>query len=227
MSSGRGRVVLLAVPMAVVLAQPLFALEASITLEPSVTHQTMVGWEATAQAGEGASPHWDRYKDDLFDKAVNELGIDRLRIEVKSPSYGADFDLAKVDGRIGKVAIPMKKLLEAQGRNLYLNFNVVGGHLRDDPDKYARNVLATFQHMKAKYGFVPDGWEFALEPITFGWGSPAKLAACIIATGDLLTQKGYDPEWIWPSSMGLGRAIQWFDTIAADHPKGRAAGQHA
>jgi len=219
MSSGRERVVLLAVLVAAVFARPVLALEVNITLYPSEKRQTMVGWEATAQAGQEASPHWDKYKDDLFDKAVNELGINRLKVGVESRSHGADFDLAKVDRRVDKVALPIKKLLEARGRKLYLNFNVVGSGLQNEPDKYAQNVLATFQHMKAKYGFVPDGWEFALEPITFGWGRPAQLAACIIATGDLLTQKGYDPEWIWPSSMGLGRAIQWFDTIAADHPK--------
>jgi hypothetical protein len=81
MSSGREKVVLLIALLTAVFARPLFALEAHITLYPKEIRQTMVGWEATAQAGEEASPHWDRYKNDLFDKAVNELDINRLRAD--------------------------------------------------------------------------------------------------------------------------------------------------
>ena len=68
-----------------------------INLNPKITYQTMIGWEATAQAGQGdeydglASPppylnankSFQLYKDTLFELAVNDLGINRVRFETK------------------------------------------------------------------------------------------------------------------------------------------------
>lgn len=56
---------------------------ATITLSPATTHQTITGWEATAFAGE-PSPAFERYRDALFDAVVDDLGINRLRVEVRS-----------------------------------------------------------------------------------------------------------------------------------------------
>jgi len=55
-----------------------------IALEPGIRHQTITGWEATADAHQDYSPAWDSYKDELFDLAVNDLGITRVRLEVRS-----------------------------------------------------------------------------------------------------------------------------------------------
>lgn len=72
---------------AVAIAFPLYAQtinSATITIDPSKKYQTITGWEATAQAGQIDSPVFDTYKDTLFDQAVNDLGINRLRVEVMS-----------------------------------------------------------------------------------------------------------------------------------------------
>ncbi len=58
--------------------------EAVIRLNPAITYQTISGWEATAQAGQAECPNFNAYKDNLFDQAVNDLGINRLRVEVRS-----------------------------------------------------------------------------------------------------------------------------------------------
>jgi hypothetical protein len=55
----------------------------TVSIDATVRHQTMTGWEATAQAGQ-ETPGFDAYKDELFDAAVFELGINRLRLEVRS-----------------------------------------------------------------------------------------------------------------------------------------------
>lgn len=55
-----------------------------IALNPYVKYQTMRGWEATDQAGQLFSPAWNNYKDALFDQAVNDLGINRIRLEITS-----------------------------------------------------------------------------------------------------------------------------------------------
>lgn len=57
-----------------------------IALNPYVKYQTMGGWEATDQAAQLYSPAWNNYKNALFDMAVNDLGINRIRLEIKSGS---------------------------------------------------------------------------------------------------------------------------------------------
>ncbi len=59
-------------------------LDNTIVIIPEVRHQTMQGWEATDQAGQFESAAWQNYKDVLFDQAVNDLGINRVRLEVFS-----------------------------------------------------------------------------------------------------------------------------------------------
>jgi hypothetical protein len=56
----------------------------NISLIPIIRYQTMRGWEATDQAGQLATPAWNNYKDALFDQAVNDLGLNRVRLEVPS-----------------------------------------------------------------------------------------------------------------------------------------------
>lgn len=55
-----------------------------VALNPYVKYQTMRGWEATDQAAQLYSPAWNNYKNALFDIAVNDLGINRIRLEIKS-----------------------------------------------------------------------------------------------------------------------------------------------
>jgi hypothetical protein len=56
---------------------------ANILVRPSVRFQTITGWEAHPQSG-FESPDFHLYKDSLFALAVNDLGINRLRLEIKS-----------------------------------------------------------------------------------------------------------------------------------------------
>lgn len=60
---------------------------AVITLDVATKYQTMTGWEATAQAGQDpidtGGANFAAFKDEVFDRAV-ELGINRLRVEIRS-----------------------------------------------------------------------------------------------------------------------------------------------
>lgn len=64
--------------------QPASAIVNTINLVPSVRYQTMRGWEATAEGGQWYSPAWNNYKNLLLANAVNDLGINRVRLEIKS-----------------------------------------------------------------------------------------------------------------------------------------------
>ncbi|MCP4359851.1 MAG: hypothetical protein GY796_17735 [Chloroflexi bacterium] len=58
----------------------------TITLNSSITYQTITGWETTTQSGQLECTGFDNYSNHLFDLAVDDLGINRVRLEIKSGS---------------------------------------------------------------------------------------------------------------------------------------------
>lgn len=68
----------------VVIAPP--GSEPRITVVPTVALQTMQGWEASAQAGQDECDPtaFANYRDPVYDRVVNELGINRLRLPLRS-----------------------------------------------------------------------------------------------------------------------------------------------
>lgn len=56
----------------------------TITVDPATTYQTMNGWEATAYVAEPNDPAFPNFKAEVYDRLINDLGINRLRLEVRS-----------------------------------------------------------------------------------------------------------------------------------------------
>jgi hypothetical protein len=56
----------------------------TITVDPGVTYQTITSWEATAWMGQDSNPNLANYSEEVIDLAVNELGLNRLRLEVRA-----------------------------------------------------------------------------------------------------------------------------------------------
>jgi hypothetical protein len=56
----------------------------TIAVDPSETYQTISGWEMVAFALEPGNPAFANFKDTLFDMAVHDAGINRLRLEIRS-----------------------------------------------------------------------------------------------------------------------------------------------
>jgi len=83
----------------------LILAQATITVDPGRKYQTITGWEATAWLGQwGKRSRYKEYRDELIDKAVNELGLTRLRVSVRSGFERPDDDFAlfqsgKIDAR--------------------------------------------------------------------------------------------------------------------------------
>jgi uncharacterized protein (TIGR03437 family) len=193
---------------------------AAITLNPSTTYQTMTGWEATAQAGHQECPGFTNHPA-LFDDAVNDLGLNRLRLELRANAGGLTFNLQDLDRDVRDMAVPMRQRLAARGERLFVNVCFVGrSELNSDADRYAQQVLAAYQHLEQTFGWVPDGWEVALEPgYVSPWWSEQSMARAIVAAGKLLKENNYDPYFIAPSNPGgPANALAWFDTIARHTP---------
>ncbi|GAA4746093.1 hypothetical protein GCM10023264_09590 [Sphingomonas daechungensis] len=78
-----------------------------ITVDPAVTHQVMNGWETTTRlweynkAEDRFDGSWVPISGQIYDKLVNELGINRVRIELKSGAenpvdYWSQFEAGKI-----------------------------------------------------------------------------------------------------------------------------------
>src|SRR5262245_23561428 len=246
----------LAVPALIFLACASMAPQLPvITLNPGTTYQTMLGWEATAQAGQvDFREMFPKYKDALFDAAVNDLGINRLRLEIQNGSENpvdyftgwyngqisrsewrahwyeiindnnnpfeinpAGFQFASIDQTIDTVVMPIKQRVEARGEKLYINLNYVdfgpsAFEHKDYPEEYAEFMLATFLHLRDKYGWTPDAIEIVLEADNAGW-SGTQLGQAIVATGDRLKANGFRPAFVAPSTTNMARAITFFDQL--------------
>ncbi len=237
----------------------------AINVDTSEAHQSMRGWEVTARVWETNKrlgrfdSSWEAYQDELMDRMVNELGINRVRIEVKSGAenpvdYWAQFRDGKIgyrefsklyyakindnadpnlvnesgfqfsslDYQIEKIVLPLAKLIEANGEKLYVNLNYVdfgGGAVSDvsharNPEEYAELIRAAFDHIKIKYGFVPNALEVTLEPENTDHWRGREIGNAIVATVRRLKQGGFTPDIIAPSTTAASAAPTYFDELA-------------
>ena len=262
-----GLIILFAVvPMPKSLRKYLPFQQATITIDPTVSYQTMLGWEAVAQAGQIAeintvtnksnvNPAFANYKDQLFDAAVNDLGLNRLRLELRSGlensvdysdrytngqiSYNDwkarryeiindnndpqiinpnGFKFYELDFNVENVVIPIRQRLAARGEKLYLNLNYVdfgasSFEHKNAPEEYAEFILATFLHLRDKYGFTPDALEMVLEPDTSADWNAIQIGNCLVAAGNLLRANGFNPDFVAPSCTSMFNSLAYFDQL--------------
>ena len=209
----------------------------TISINPNVQHQTIVGWEFTGGIGIRDFPNdFQRWRDELIDRAVNELGINRTRLEshrefhkVETTNDNNDpfainmagFDFTEFDKKIDLIVLPMKQRLQANGEDLYINLNPVGiadnaDLFHHDPEEYAEYVLAHFLHMESKYGFVPDSVELSLEPNEFNTfdQDPIKYGLALVATANRLESNGFaNVDFYGPSLSNMRDTIGFFDLM--------------
>ena len=242
----------------------------TINLNPNVTHQTMNGWEATDEAAafdnanfstgtNNRNPRFAVYKDALLSAAVNDVGINRIRLEVR-PGFentvdyfsqyldgkipknqmavgrgaptndnadpnvlnASGFVWGELDFKIDNIVKPLRDRLLARGETLHVNASFIGA---DDPNvfqktpaEYAEFMMAVYQHMQQKYGFVPDTWEVMNEPDLSAQYSnwTAQQIGHIIATaGPKLAQQGITARFGTPSVAQANFTFTWWDQIVA------------
>lgn len=240
--------------------------QATITIDPSTSFQTIVGWEAVGQAGQIAeaetvtnrsnvNPAFANYKNPLFDSAVNDLGLNRIRLELRSGLENTvdyseryingqinfndwkvrryeiindnndpqvinpnGFKFFELDFNIENVVIPIRQRLAARGEKLYLNLNYVdfaasAFEHKTAPQEYAEFILATFLHMRDKYGFTPDALEMILEPDTNADWNATQIGNCLVAAGNRLRTNGFNPDFVAPSCTSMFNSLTFFDQL--------------
>ncbi len=115
-----------------------------ISVDASAPQQTMTGWEATAQAGqEECDPAaFAAYRDPLYDRVVTELGINRLRLPVKSGSENpTDYFADLLAGRITHAEWRTVRYAAINDNTSPTSANLAGFHFTE-LDHFVDNVVA-------------------------------------------------------------------------------------
>lgn len=226
-----------------------------VLVDTTIKFQVMKGWEAHTQSG-NATAGFATWQNQLMDLAVNDLGVNRLRLEVRAgvenpvdyfalfqagtitmTEYrntwytavndntnsnsinAAGYKWSAMDAHITEVVLPIRSRLQARGESLYLNLNYVafhaGGAIHTNPAEYAELILAAFQHMQSRFGFVPDAVEVILEPDNNTLFTAPIIGQIIAKTGARLAAAGFHPDVIAPSVTDAANAVPWLDQIVA------------
>lgn len=234
-----------------------------VVVDTKRTFQTMSGWELNSEIADvesGRDLALPDYAGPLLDLAVDQVGVNRLRVEVRSGAENTDanwrrfaareidakawrplryatvndnqdpelidwagFDFSELDANIASAVVPLRKRLADRGERLFINLCYVaftdqlrgGSFHHDDPDEYAEFVLATYLHMQARWGFVPDTWEVILEPDLVGRWSGRDIGVRIVKTAERLKANGFEPRFVAPSVVSMAEAGRYIDEIAA------------
>jgi hypothetical protein len=133
------------------------------------------------------------------------------------------FDFSELDTSVDTIVLPLNQRIEARGERLFINLCYVaftdqikeGKYEHDNPEEYAEFVLATYLHLKEKYGLVPDVWEVLLEPDNGQKQWNANLMGrAIVAASAKLKANGFTPAFVAPSTKDMANAAPWIEEIA-------------
>jgi hypothetical protein len=228
----------------------------TITVNGAQQFQTMSGWEALQEIGQAeCDPRaYQSFKTEVLDRAVNELGINRIRVGLRNGYENsvdhwpqklsgqmtfdqwkvhwfrvvndnsdpqainpAGFNWGYLDYTVDELIRPLKQRLQAKGEDLWFNLSYTGansGQLhRDNPEEYAEFILAAFQHLQQKYGFVPNSLELVNEPNLGGWNAQ-HVGNNLLAAKRRLNAAGFFPEFVGPTASGSVASLQYFDQMS-------------
>jgi hypothetical protein len=74
----------------------------TVEIDPAQRFQTMNGWEVTLNLSDNpAAPEWTRFHDQALDQAINDVGINRVRLEIRSGAEtSSDWNRRYINGEI-------------------------------------------------------------------------------------------------------------------------------
>ncbi|MEO8454929.1 MAG: glycoside hydrolase family 30 beta sandwich domain-containing protein [Sphingomicrobium sp.] len=174
---------------------------ATITLNANQHFQTMSGWEVSARLWEqnkaknAYDPTWLKYRDEILDRLVTQVGIDSVRVEVRSGFENPVDAWARFEGGVDSYTDWRKRRYETINDNADPNRRNDAGFHFSELDYQMRNIVLPMRALLAQRGerlhinlcyvdFRPEGSTGNIEHAL----APAEYAELILAAFDHLKQ---------------------------------------
>jgi hypothetical protein len=167
--------------------------------------------------------YWTQFVNGTINETqyVHTPGYSKIKINDNADPNSINssgFQFSFLDHQVDTFVTPMKSLIEANGESIYINvcyvdFGTSAFEHSADTAEYAEFVLATYQHLDSKYGWVPDSWEVALEPDNTSDWTGTVMGNAIVDAAARLTAAGYTPNFVAPSTTSMSTADNYFDSI--------------
>ncbi|MGD9524096.1 MAG: hypothetical protein AB7V35_09515 [Gemmatimonadales bacterium] len=177
-----------------------------VRVEIRANAENPTDWFAQYLSGAITTSQWNSHRYEAINDNSNP-----------NSANASGFKFTELDYKFDQVLMPLKSAVEARGERFYVNLNYVafgtaaGTHLV--ADEWAELMLVTFQHLQARYGFVPDAIEVILEPDNTTQWRWNHIGNAIVAAGNRLAAAGFHPDFIGPSTISMSNAAALFDQI--------------
>ncbi|HUW30335.1 MAG TPA: hypothetical protein VM223_01850, partial [Planctomycetota bacterium] len=221
-----------------------FAQDAQVSVEvtPGARRQAILGWGKTTPW----LPAQPLLREQCIDRAVNDLGLNRLRCEglcgnrVNRGSWEwlndnddpatinwKGFNTEQLDRLVTtEWLIPWKRAVEARGEpfDLYVSPSFFkGGSSGDlppwmlaDPQEYAEWVLAVFLRLRDEHGIVPNYISICNEAGNNNVFSPAVVLKMMKALMPRLREHGFSTTVEYPESINPPVALRYLEAAQSD-----------
>ncbi len=214
--------------------------QVTVTLDPARRYQTVMGWGKTTP-WLAASP---LIRDECIDRAVNDLGLNRLRFEgecgnsIVRRSWEWDndnadpltinwaaFNTADLDARAANWLVPWKKAVEARGEefDIYVSPSFFqGGSSGDlppwmaaDPEEYAEWALALLLRLRAD-GITADWYSICNEAGNNNVFTPQVVARTAKALMPRLAKEGLATRLQFPECVNAATSWRYVEALKDD-----------
>ena len=134
------------------------------------------------------------------------------------------FKFSALDWQVSNYVVPLKTKLSARGESLFwtvcfVHFSASSQLHVDNPEEYGELILATWQHLNAAYGMVPDALEIFLEPDNTAAATPAEVGAMIVAARNRLVGAGFaKPYIIAPTTITSAATLAYYQGVKSANP---------
>jgi len=212
-----------------------------VTVDPSVRHQTILGW--------GKATPWlpasRMLRDQAIDRAVNDMGINRLRFEGlcgnstrrRSWEWLNDnddpfdinwpaFNTEALDARVTEWLVPWKQAVEARSEpfDLYVSPSFFrGGSTGDvpawmlnDPQEYAEWAEALLRRLRDTHGITADYYAICNEAGNGNAFSPQVVARMAKALMPRLAKLQFPTVLQFPESINAHVAWRYIEALRDD-----------
>ncbi len=214
------------------------AQDATVTVDTSVRHQTILGW--------GKSTPWAPapalVREIVLERAVNDLGLTRLRLEPPSGNRTTHrnwewvndnedpreinwegFSTQALDARVSEWVVPFKEAVEARGEpfTLYVSPSFFDGGssgtvppwLLNDPEEYAEWATAILLRLRDRHGVTADCYCICNEAGNNNAFRPQTVGEMIRALGPRMRELGLPTMIQFPESINVAVAMRYIEAL--------------